>query len=108
MLKAKCGSLVLGCACLMQYRELEIKKAKPAASGNDAGKKAAAGGGGGSKKSKQKPEGGAGGGGKGGKKETLLGINYTKEDDFARWYQDLVVNAELIEYYDVSGCYILR
>lgn len=88
----------------LQYRELEIKKPKPAASsGKDAPAKA-----GGSKKPKKKSGEQGGEGGKGGKKETLLGINYTKEGDFARWYQDLVVNAELIEYYDVSGCYILR
>lgn len=32
----------------------------------------------------------------------------SKEGDFAKWYSQLVVRAELIEYYDVSGCYILR
>lgn len=31
-----------------------------------------------------------------------------KADDFSKWYQELVVASELIAYYDVSGCYILR
>lgn len=26
----------------------------------------------------------------------------------AKWYQQVITKAELIEYYDVSGCYILR
>ncbi|KAJ2159463.1 hypothetical protein GGF46_003007 [Coemansia sp. RSA 552] len=37
-----------------------------------------------------------------------LGIEYLKEGDFAKWYQEVVVKAELLDYYDVSGCYILR
>lgn len=31
-----------------------------------------------------------------------------KEDNFGDWYSDVVVKSELISYYDVSGCYILR
>jgi len=45
------------------------------------------------------------------KKQTrrnLLGLAYKKADNFAKWYADLVVKAELIEYSDISGCYILR
>lgn len=30
------------------------------------------------------------------------------EGDFEEWYEDVVVKGELIEYYQVSGCYILR
>lgn len=36
------------------------------------------------------------------------GMTVTKSADFARWYQEVVVKSEMIEYYDVSGCYILR
>jgi prolyl-tRNA synthetase len=31
-----------------------------------------------------------------------------KSEDFALWYSQLVQRAELIEYYEISGCYILR
>ena len=70
-----------------------------------------------------KPAGGGKGGGKGGKpadkkpkedknkkgsKETGLGLNVSMEEDFGAWYSQVVVAGELIEYYDISGCYILR
>ena len=42
------------------------------------------------------------------KKETGLGLDATIEDDFGAWYSQVVVAGELIEYYDISGCYILR
>lgn len=42
------------------------------------------------------------------KKETLLGLHTKREDDFGKWYSQVVTNGELIEYYDISGCYILR
>lgn len=41
-------------------------------------------------------------------KETKLGLQAKKEEDFGQWYSDLVTKAELIEYSDISGCYILR
>ena len=41
-------------------------------------------------------------------KKTGLSLTYTKEDDFAEWYTQVIVLSEMIEYYDVSGCYILR
>lgn len=41
-------------------------------------------------------------------KETKLGLQVKREDDFGQWYADLVTEAELIEYSDISGCYILR
>mmetsp|Transcript_9316 Transcript_9316/g.16343 ORF Transcript_9316/g.16343 Transcript_9316/m.16343 type:complete len:533 (+) Transcript_9316:109-1707(+) len=43
-----------------------------------------------------------------GKKQTGLGLKATKEDNFAAWYLEVITKAELIEYYNVSGCYILR
>lgn len=29
-------------------------------------------------------------------------------DDFADWYSQVIIRSELIDYYDISGCYILR
>lgn len=43
-----------------------------------------------------------------GKKVTRLGLEATKEDNLPEWYSQMLTKAELIEYYDVSGCYILR
>ena len=37
-----------------------------------------------------------------------LGINKDKYEDFGKWYQELLIKSEMIEYYDISGCYILR
>eukprot|EP01059_Diplonema_ambulator_P036786 TRINITY_DN935_c0_g1_i1.p1 TRINITY_DN935_c0_g1~~TRINITY_DN935_c0_g1_i1.p1 ORF type:complete len:707 (+),score=336.51 TRINITY_DN935_c0_g1_i1:47-2167(+) len=36
------------------------------------------------------------------------GILVKKNEDFADWYQQVITKADLIEYYDISGCYILR
>lgn len=36
------------------------------------------------------------------------GIQYTKEENFSEWYQQVITKSDLIEYYDISGCYILR
>lgn len=36
------------------------------------------------------------------------GMETSKEVDFGQWYSQLVVKAEMIEFYDISGCYILR
>eukprot|EP01083_Nonionella_stella_P069016 183677_1 len=36
------------------------------------------------------------------------GLTCTREEDFPRWYSDVVTKGEMIEYYDISGCYILR
>ena len=41
-------------------------------------------------------------------KETGLGLTTSRDDDFGAWYSQVVVAGELIEYYDISGCYILR
>ncbi|XP_031131641.1 proline--tRNA ligase, cytoplasmic-like [Ipomoea triloba] len=42
------------------------------------------------------------------KKETGLGLTYKKDENFGEWYSEVVVTSEMIEYYDISGCYILR
>lgn len=41
-------------------------------------------------------------------KETKLGIEAKKEDDFPTWYTQVLLRSEMMDYYDVSGCYILR
>lgn len=44
-----------------------------------------------------------------GKKEgTLLALQWEKEKDFPQWYSDVITLSEMIAYYDISGCYILR
>nr|GEU67550.1 proline--tRNA ligase, cytoplasmic [Tanacetum cinerariifolium] len=45
---------------------------------------------------------------KGRKKETGLGLTNTKDGNFGEWYSEVVTNGEMIEYYEISGCYILR
>lgn len=42
------------------------------------------------------------------KKQTRLGLEATKEGNLPEWYSQVLTKGELIEYYDVSGCYILR
>lgn len=42
------------------------------------------------------------------KKVTRLGLEAKKEENLSDWYSQVITKAELIEYYDVSGCYILR
>lgn len=42
------------------------------------------------------------------KKETLLGISAKKSEDFANWYTQVITYSEMIDYSDISGCYILR
>ena len=59
------------------------------------------------KEKKEKPAQGPGKNKQGGKKNEE-GISVKKDENFAEWYQQVVTKAELIEYYDVSGCYILR
>ncbi|EFA76021.1 prolyl-tRNA synthetase [Heterostelium album PN500] len=31
-----------------------------------------------------------------------------KEEDFSEWYTNVITRSEMIDYYDISGCYILR
>jgi len=42
------------------------------------------------------------------KDASLLGVTASKQDSFPQWYVQVITRAELIEYYDISGCYILR
>eukprot|EP00808_Paulinella_micropora_P023542 g54884.t1 len=37
-----------------------------------------------------------------------LAIISKKNVDFPNWYKEIMTKSELIEYYDISGCYILR
>lgn len=36
------------------------------------------------------------------------GITIKKEDDFSEWYTQVITKAQLIDYTDVSGCYVFR
>lgn len=38
----------------------------------------------------------------------LIGINVKKEVDFSGWYQQVLTKGDMLDYYDVSGCYILK
>ncbi|CUM65044.1 uncharacterized protein PRCAT00002664001 [Priceomyces carsonii] len=38
----------------------------------------------------------------------LIGITVDKSKDFSSWYSQVVTKGEMLDYYDVSGCYILR
>lgn len=40
--------------------------------------------------------------------KTRLGMEVTKAGNFPEWYSQVITKAEMIEYYDVSGCYVLR
>ncbi|KAG7390299.1 hypothetical protein PHYBOEH_007053 [Phytophthora boehmeriae] len=40
--------------------------------------------------------------------KTNEGMSVTKKDNFADWYTDAITKSGMIDYYDVSGCYILR
>lgn len=42
------------------------------------------------------------------KGETLLALQWKKAENFPNWYSDVIVLSEMISYYDISGCYILR
>jgi prolyl-tRNA synthetase len=37
-----------------------------------------------------------------------ISIGYKKEVDFADWYTSVLLKSGMLEYYSVSGCYILR
>ena len=38
----------------------------------------------------------------------LIGIDVAKEEDFSAWYQQVLTKGDMLDYYDVSGCYILK
>jgi len=46
----------------------------------------------------------------GGKKtDDIIGITVSKAENFSQWYQEVVLKAELIEYYtEISGFFIMR
>ncbi|KAI2311778.1 ribose-phosphate pyrophosphokinase 1 [Ophidiomyces ophidiicola] len=37
-----------------------------------------------------------------------IGIDVAKEDDFAAWYQQILLKGDMLDYYDVSGCFVLK
>jgi prolyl-tRNA synthetase len=37
-----------------------------------------------------------------------LAVQYDKVKEFPDWYSDVITKSEMIEYYEISGCYILR
>src|SRR3954463_673146 len=47
----------------------------------------------------------------GGKKKkmdgaALIGIDVSKDTDFSEWYQQVLLKGDMLDYYDISGCYI--
>ena len=38
----------------------------------------------------------------------LIGIDVSKEEDFSGWYQQVLTKGDMLDYYDVSGCYIVK
>lgn len=38
----------------------------------------------------------------------LIGIDVPKNEDFPGWYQQVLTKGEMLDYYDVSGCFILK
>ncbi|XP_048579210.1 bifunctional glutamate/proline--tRNA ligase-like isoform X2 [Nematostella vectensis] len=42
------------------------------------------------------------------KKKSRLGLEAKKSENLSEWYSQVITRSEMIEYYDVSGCYILR
>ncbi|PWA35444.1 prolyl-tRNA synthetase family protein [Artemisia annua] len=42
------------------------------------------------------------------KKKTRLRLANTKTGNFGEWYSEVVTKGEMIEYYEISGCYALR
>ncbi|XP_047034179.1 bifunctional glutamate/proline--tRNA ligase isoform X2 [Helicoverpa zea] len=42
------------------------------------------------------------------KKVTRLGLEASKDTDLPEWYSQVITKSEMIDYYDISGCYILR
>lgn len=38
----------------------------------------------------------------------LVGITVDKAESFSDWFQQILTKGEMLDYYDVSGCYILR
>ncbi|KAF0731089.1 hypothetical protein Ae201684P_011833 [Aphanomyces euteiches] len=36
------------------------------------------------------------------------GMVWSKKENFADWYTDVITKSQMIDYYDISGCYVLR
>lgn len=52
--------------------------------------------------------GGKGGGG-GKKTDDIIGITVSKAENFPAWYQEVVLKAEMVEYYqEIAGFFVLR
>lgn len=37
-----------------------------------------------------------------------IGITAKKEDDYGEWFSQIIIKAELVDYTDISGCYVYR
>ncbi|WVR05466.1 proline-tRNA ligase [Kwoniella sp. DSM 27419] len=37
-----------------------------------------------------------------------MAIRFKKDEDFSGWYTDVLLKGQMLDYYDISGCYILR
>ncbi|CAH8545842.1 unnamed protein product [Schistosoma turkestanicum] len=42
------------------------------------------------------------------KKQSKLALEASRETHFSDWYSELIVKSELLDYYDISGCYVIR
>ncbi|KAI6785244.1 putative proline--tRNA ligase-like protein [Emericellopsis cladophorae] len=83
------------------------KAAKQASLAIVGGKKEGGGGGGAGVGAGVGAGGGAGGGGK--KQDDIIGITVSKSVNFPQWYQEVVLKAEMVEYYqEISGFFVLR
>lgn len=38
----------------------------------------------------------------------MIGIDVSKEEDFPEWYYQVLTKGDMLDYYDVSGCFILK
>lgn len=45
---------------------------------------------------------------KGKEKEILIGLTVTKEENFSEWYRQVIIKSDMIDYSDISGCYVIR
>ncbi|KAI5185273.1 bifunctional glutamyl/prolyl-tRNA synthetase [Nematocida homosporus] len=41
-------------------------------------------------------------------KTQKFAIDATQEEDFPRWYKECITKAEILDYHDINGCYVLR
>ena len=38
----------------------------------------------------------------------MIVIDVSNEEDFSGWYQQVLTKGDMLDYYDVSGCYIIK